>query len=797
MPPSAITELDPPGSILFLGAGFSIGAKNIIGTNLPSGEDLRNELAGMLCVPPSDYPLDTLVDEVHSRGDLNLYHILYQRFTVAKLQRHQKAILSFPWRRIYTTNFDDAVEFHHSSNDCAVPSYTTANPKPRKLQHGSIIHLHGAIRNTTEDNVLQQLVLSESSYIRQHFEKSPWYDEFIRDLRFCDSCFFLGYKLRDFHISAILLQDSVLRDKTYFITRSNPDDIFLNRLRPYGEVLPIGVEGFSSLCKTLPGPDTSVDPHALKGFRYIDPLRDKKTLLPPTPIEILNLVTFGTFNFARCLSTLPSAQYVVPRQALVQRSVSELDDARCLLVHSYIGNGKSIFLYIIAHKLSELGYRCFICRTNPLMLQKDLHLLGAFERVVIFFDSYNTAIDYIQQLSEELPNAKFVVTIRTATQDVRLHEIQTRLPAPLRRANLNGIGQADKAEFKELLDRSGVRVPLLEEIVDKCSDFREVVLALYKNEQIRNKIREEFTPLLEDRKCRSVFVAIHLLNWVGHDVDAAFLRVVTGTDAYAEIHKFPVVSRDVFRLDDDSVQVRSPMFSEYLIQNHFETIDIHDCVYAIITEAVRRKEERHYQAILSSVMRFSNLERALVNDPHKLEALAHLFDKLHRDVEVNKEPLFWLQYSILMTASENLEAAERFIRTAYSRAADRPKFRTFQIDTYALRLFLLIECKLNESPTVERFEEIIENLEKIRSMIWEDSRRYHAIKVLEGIEPFVVQRVTALSNIEKGGLIQYLDLVVKDLDQLPGYVQMETGSAAIRNSVNRARERIIRNQSKH
>ena len=795
MSTSAITYIDPSGSILFLGAGFSVGATNIEGRKLPLSHDLRKDFSDMLGVSQNEYPLETLVEEVHSRANLDLYQILYRRFTVANLQAHQTCILSLPWRRIYTTNFDDTVEFHHSSNNVVVPSYTTTEPKPSRLQHGSIIHLHGAIRATTEDNVLEQLVLSESAYIRQQFEKSPWYDEFVRDLRFCDSCFFIGYNLRDLHISAILLQDPVLSEKTYFVTESRPDNILLNRIRPFGEVLPIGAEGFSELCKTLPKPPRTVDPHSLRAFKYIDPLRDKKTLVPPTPIEILNLVTFGTFNFARCLSTLPDASYIVPRHALADSSIAELDTARCLLVHSYIGNGKSVFVYILAHKLSAIGYRCFICRKNPLLLQRDLELLASFGRIVIIFDSYNTAIDHIERLSEALPNAKFIVTIRTAIQDVRLHEIQARLPSPLGRTALNGICQDDKIAFKNLLNKSGVRVTQLEETIDKCTELREVVLALYGNEQIKTKITDAFSPLLEDRKCRKVFIAVHLLNWVGHEADAGFLRVVTGTDAYAEMSRFPVVSRDVFRLDDDSVHVRSPMFSEYLIQNHFETVDILDSIYHIIVETVRRKDERNYQAILSSVMRFSNLEKALANDLDRLDSLSHLFDKLHRDIEVNQEPLFWLQYSILMTASENLDAAERFVRTAYSRAADRPKFRTFQIDTYALRLFLQIESRLDKSSTVERFDEIIGNLEKVRSMIWEESRRYHAVRVLEGIEPFVIRRVSGLSGVERGGLTQYLDLLITDLDGLPESVQMETGSMGVRNSVSRARERLVLSQA--
>ena len=792
MSPQIIDELDASGSILFLGAGFSLGAKNIRGRDVPSGTGLRDELARILKVTSDQYTLETLVEEVHSRQNLSLYRILYRLFTVNKLNKNHIDILNLSWRRIYTTNYDDAIEFHHSQKNNNLPSYMYDDPKPRKLLNGSTIHLHGAIRSATEENILNQLILNESSYIRRHFEKSIWYDEFIRDMRFCDACFFVGYSLRDYHISALLLQNPVFQNKTYFVTRKKPDSILVNRLNPYGKILPIGVNGFADICRTASKPDFSGDLHTLKAFKYMDPLRDKKTLHPPTPIEILNLVTYGVFNYDRCLSTLPRAQYVVPRQDLADQSVKELRDVRCLLIHSYIGNGKSIFLYILAHKLSENGYRCFECRPNPIMQKKEFNFLATLGKVAIFFDSYDTAVEYVQQLAEELPNAKFIISIRTAIQDVRLHEVQARLPGPMHRISLNGMREKDANDFTELLDRSGVRVTGLEEAIRECQDFREIIVSLYNNVEIKEKVQQELTPILNDKRCRSVFIAIHLLNWVGHYVDAAFLRTVTGTDAYAEIGRFPEISRDVFRLDDDDIHVRSPMFSQYLLQRHFDTSDILDCVYSIITESVSRRAERRYQAILSSVMRFSNLERALINDPGRLDSLAILFDKLHRDIEVNREPLFWLQYSILMTACRNLEAAERFIRSAYSRAENRPHFRTFQIDTYALRLFLLIETQSNGASTIARFDEIIDKFEKVRSMLWEESRRYHAIRVLGDIEPFVNERITEMASSEKAALVQHLGLAIRDLEQLPVDVQLETGSDAIRNSINRAREKLIR-----
>ena len=792
MSPQIPKELDARESILFLGSGFSQAAENLLGQNLPTSQGLRREFAKLLEIDSAQYDIKTLADEVASRPDLDLYQTLYSLFTVQELQEDQYEILRLPWNRIYTTNYDDSIEFANLKLGNKAPSYDYNDEKPRKLPAGSVIHLHGAIRSTTDENVLQQLVLNENSYIRQHFERSSWYDDFIRDLRFCSACYFVGYSLADYHVSALLVQDPQIPKKTYFITRENPDQIFSNRLAPYGTILPIEVEGFAELCQSLPVPTSTNSPHAVRAFRYLDPRKDRETLSPPTAIEVLNLVTYGTFNYQRCLTTLPGGEYVVPRQELAAEATAKLRDARCLLVHSRIGNGKSIFLHIFAHMLSQQGYRCFLAIDDPPLIQRDVEILKTIGKAAIFFDSYNTAIVFIEQFSEFSPEIKFVVTVRTSVQEVRLHEIQSRLPTPLDRMDLNGISAQDSKDFRRLLGNSGLGARDVKRIIDRSKDFRDVVLALYNNEHIRQKIRNEFSPLLEDGAFRRVFIASLLLKWIGQDVDAAFLRSVTRSDGYAAIVRFRETAGDIFRLDDEFIFVRSAIFSEYLIRNFFEVSDIIECAYWIIVEAVKRKERGRYQATLSSLMKVSFLRETLKQQPGHLDALRGLFERLRRDVDVNKEPLFWLQYSILMTVDENLVAAENFIRTAYLRAESSPGFHTFQIDTFALGLFLRIEQEDTHAASVHRFDEIVEKLERVRSMLGEESRRFHAIQVLQGIEPFVGARISALSNGEKTSLVYHLNLLMQRLDDIQPEDRARARSETVRSSVSRAVGRILR-----
>ena len=785
-----VNDLDPEGSILFLGSGFTHAAENILRTNPPTGKGLRSELAAALGVSEGDYDLQTLADEAATRSDIDLYQMLYELYTIRKLAEEQKDILRLPWHRIYTTNYDDAVELFYLGGRETTPSYTFDDEKPRKLKPGSIIHLHGTIRSATSDNILQQLVLNESSYVYQYISKSPWYDEFFRDLRFCTSCYIVGYSASDGHISAVLLEDPEAKAKTYFVTKNQPDQILANRLRRYGAIWPIELEGFAQRCRDNRRRERRHDPHGLKSFRYLDPFKDKKTLTPPTATEVLNLVTYGTFNYARCLSTLPEPEYVVPRHDLAREAVEELEDVECLLVHSRIGNGKTIFLYIMAYLLSQRGYKCFWAKPNPVLLQQDVETLRGMNGVVVFFDSYTAAMDLIGEL-QEVPRVKFVVAVRTALQEVRLHEIQARLPTSLARVSLNGIQETEARDFKRLLDKSGVRAGGLEGIVDRAKDFRDVVVSLYGNAEVKKKIGAEFGPLLADDEFKNAFAVTHILKWAGYDVDGGFLRSVTGKDPYAALAKYRATAGDIFALDDDNIGVRSSIFAEYLIRNHLTTEDILDSVYAILTQVVRRKTERRYGAILSGLVRFSILQSLVADDPNHVVSLKSLYERLAQDVEMNREPLFWLQYCILMAGAGDLELAEMLIRTAYSRAADSERFKTFQIDTYALKLFLLIEQQDKKGPRVQRFEEILERAERVREMIGEASRRYHAVQVLTGIEPFVTARLRALSRQDKSALVYHIDLLVENLGRVPADEHVETGVSKARSSLIRAKSHLL------
>ncbi|WP_287305612.1 hypothetical protein [Mesorhizobium sp.] len=634
-------------------------------------------------------------------------------------------------------------------------------------------------------------MLGQKSYIRQYLAKSPWYDEFIRDMTFCDACFFVGYSLADPHITALIRTPEASRSKTYFILRGEIDPLLAEHIREYGETHSIETKGFAELTRNIKTAPELSDLHALRSLKYIDPFRDQKALLKPTPIEIFDLVAIGHFNSLRCFNSLPRAEYVAPRREMVETAVSQLIAGKTLLLHSRLGNGKSIFLWLLAFQLASNGYSCFHLNEVSPNIEREIQSLGDLENVVVMMDSYDVAVGIASRISELLPKARFVVNVRTGIQEVRLHEILTGLPQPVRRLSLNELTASDRADFIELLENAGLLDRGSRDAIRNSFDVREVVTGLYKNKLIQRKIKDAFLPMYEDGSARDVLILALILSWIGQSGSVSFFFEVTGGDPYASLSKFRETAIDIFSLDGDQIQARSPVFAEYLLQNHFDADHLLSVVERVILAAVQRKSERRFRAILGSLMRFSQLMRLLNSTTEASNKIRELYGRLQRDVDLREEPLFWLQYTISMINADSTELAEKFLDTAYEKARSAGDFATYQLDTQSLRLLLLIETKAPLGQPVERIERIFSATEIVKNMISDQTHRSYAIKVVDGWLPFITRRGGDLTIQQRNRVLRQLDDLIGALSRLSEQIRAETGADLIRGQLERAKAAVL------
>jgi len=777
-----IEGFDPESSILFLGSGFSLGAKNIARGAPPNGGALRRHFIKELKLPDdTEYNLQVLSEEFAEHDSAKLRDELYNIFRLTELTAGQSAVLSESWRRIYSTNYDDAVELHRLNTKRPLDSYDVSEPVPNKLPHGAVVHLHGSIRVITPDNVMSSLVLGEGSYVNQYVSRSRWYDQFQRDLAYANAIYIIGYSLADYHIAGLLMANPKLAERTVFIQGPEVDNIFLRRTAQYGRTMFVGTDGFAEMLRRA-SRSSAPSLSNLRSFRTLSPLRDKKAVARPTATEVYDLLVYGNFDPSRLARSQPSEEYAIARADSVGEAADIVESKASLVVDGRLGNGKSIFLHLLAFELSSRGWTCLQLQLGHPDFPREISALTGVDRLVVFIDQYSEAQDSLRGLREALPQAKLVVEVRTGTFEVRFHEFAQLLPKPFDRVSLNGLKRQEITSFIRLCESAGLRTP----DPDHRGDLRDLLLDIFENAAVRDRVKQALSPLFENRATRRILTMTMLISTHQGVVGASFVRNVIGEDPFIALKPLEDLSREIFETSTESFKVRSSIFSSFVISSLIESEEIASAVVDVTLAAAQRRSERPYRILMSSMMAYSSLRRTLRGKGDSEAVITAIYERLRYDERVNREPLFWLQYAISMAENDRLDAADEFIATAYRKADELRGFQTYQIDTQAFRIALMRASQQKSGQPVINIEAIIAGVERIDAMLGDDSHRSYAIKVLEHVQPFVMARIGDLTSAERTAIHIWLLKVEKSLSTLPEGFKVTSNSDVVRKSVQTA-----------
>jgi hypothetical protein len=266
-------------------------------------------------------------------------------------------------------------------------------------------------------------------------------------------------------------------------------------------------------------------------------------------------------------------------------------------------------------------------------------------------------------------------------------------------------------------------------------------------------------------------------------VDPSFIRTVAGVDPFAEFKPVEDLSGEVFEVSSDDFRARSSIFSEFVVDAFLQPDEIADCVVEVTLAAAQRKTVRRYRILMSSMMASGNLRRILHRRGDVVTLIINIYERLRHDDRISYEPLFWLQYAIAMSELPRLDTAWEYIGTAYRSAAQRPGFQTYQIDTQAFRIALLLATKEGTGRQVSHLQDVLDGLNRINSMLSEDSHRTYAVKVLEGIPQFVTARCTDMTVAERSAIVFWLNTVVRSLAALSAEFKAISGSEVVRRSL--------------
>lgn len=170
--------------ILFLGAGFSVGATNRSGQHIPLADATARGLWSLIYDAAYEQTsLPDIYDAVLQGGvpRERIRTFLENNFLTEEIPPQYDVITKIFWYRIYTTNIDDLLRrvYHRNAGPrLQVLSYLKDEPKERNAALDSIqaVYLHGSLPCNPEE-----VVFSTRQYARSANEVLPLYLQFVGD----------------------------------------------------------------------------------------------------------------------------------------------------------------------------------------------------------------------------------------------------------------------------------------------------------------------------------------------------------------------------------------------------------------------------------------------------------------------------------------------------------------------------------------------------------------------------------------------------------------------------------------
>ena len=672
-------------SILFLGAGFSLGVNSVVGEELPRGSQLAKELAHKVDLP-EDTSL-TLASECFKEqyGTDALIELIKNKFTAATpLDESYIAIAGLPWRRIYTTNYDDLFEKAIQATKKTCYSVTLSD-RVRDIPKGPscCVHLNGFVDRLDRSTVDTELKLTDSSYLSRTLLDSEWSILLRQDLRLVKTVVFLGYSLYDYEIRKLLLDIPNIKEKAIFILGKDPNKALVTQIGRYGT--PIGISTMDygaeiphvqAYIKSDKAPKLDDIFVALREFRSPPPAEK------PSDAALWRLLLQGVVEPKHLHYSVTSSDGFVLSRSKIENVKNSLEDGhKMFAILSELGNGKSIFLQVLQFELLAMGYQIFWIDESGEIAEKELiSLCSTPGRKVFFLESYPERLHLIEAFSLNKTNESCLfVTARTSVHDLfseALTEKNQGIAAI--EFNLDVLDETEIEWFSQLFTTYGLWGDLAGKsnrkkryfLRNTCnSQIHAILLKIFESPHIQQKIKELFEPL---EKHQEVLICLMVMAVIGMPTRVDLLADVVGSEKFsASTLRSDDRIRQLVGFDSYSVNVRSPIIGEFYLTRIAHRSSI---LSVLIKLAEQTNKGRHaggvFKPIFESLQRFSVIQKVFPSEG-KLEAILSYYENIKALDGCVKNYHFWLQYAIACLTLGERERSKKYFDQAFSIAREK------------------------------------------------------------------------------------------------------------------------------
>lgn len=678
-------------AVLFLGAGFSIG-NSCEGGLFKTGTDLAHYLCDKvgnvrtdnLNIACSRY-LNHFAD--WNKGVVPLVEELKKQFTAKSICESHEWLLSLPWKRIYTTNYDDLAELASEKIKINRKSFNILiNTEPSAVIN-SIIHINGSIKDTEGimdyDSFERCLKITHESYFKDYFLESDWKSLFVDDLFGVKRVIFLGYSLDyDFSLQSLIIDEA--KNKCVFIDYSEKDETNSDKAYRFEALGKYSFEGVKKFSEHLREYEKEVFKQALDkttAFKRITPETYPHSLLGSiSGNEVFAFFVKGKFE-EKFINT--EDRVIIDRTTKIEEVQRILQDrsVRTLILHSKLGNGKSIFKHSLMNNL---------CSTYPVYeLISTENIYDAIEKIEMETQNYKEYFVVIDDFGEFMnkldviykkvsAKARFLLLVRTPIKDNLCNQLYRKkiiTPEGVEEIDLNKLDKKELQDVYQTFSTYGYwgglgtinEVKHIQYYNTNCKrEFANLSYFILKSEDVEKKISEIMIAVKKKKDICKFLLADAILSKLGIKMNSVHILQLLEINMklFFRLVKSPDLV-EILNVKENEVETLSPIFADYLLKD-FDNDFILSIAAQIYINSSRVISNDIKYSIRKNLVSRSNIHLITNSGAGKLDELAiSFYDKLRESKVSKTNPFYWLQYAISMLNRNRLDEAGRFFDNAF------------------------------------------------------------------------------------------------------------------------------------
>lgn len=685
-------------AILFAGSGFCYGAKNFNDESFKQGEQLKNALLKDCGITSSNATLSTVADfYIDKKSPDDLINFLRNEFNVKSVSDWHTRILSTKWKRVYTTNYDNVIEYSSrlSYNDLQPLSVTRETNNYNLLN--VCFHLNGYIDDLNIENLNNEFKLTDYSYSCDSLEGKPGFEFMKNDFKSAKAIIFIGYSLNADMDVLRLLSSPKIAEKTIFIDKSNADEITISKFKKYGTYYGIGIEAFAD--KLTEAAASFVEP--IGSFDYESFMFENMHPLCEENIQyedILSLFLKGEYKDALCSKTHGSSyygnyKYLVERKVL-NYIIANKYNKKVFLITSDLGNGKTILCHLIRNELRTTDINIFTFKNELVDLNEEIANICNIKNKhnIVILENYQSKLEILRQFSfYGIRNITFILTARKSVNTPNFRKLLSTLKidetevAPI---FLDRLDEEDVKKLSDILSEHNVlsdRFPsskaneIEEYISTNChSRFSDLLLELFNSSNIKNRIKDNYLEISKNEQMKRLVIFTLLKACMNLEIDIIDYMNILKLDYTLLSARDNVAVNEFLEFSENEIKIKSSIIARELLISCIDLSDILSCLKEIIMSVDSMYLE--YKNLLQNIVSHTHYSMFMKKE-NAICLIKNFYNSIRNTNFCSNNPFFWEQFAAICIDSKNFEEAHQCLSVAFVKAKEIDGFIPFQIET--------------------------------------------------------------------------------------------------------------------